>query len=189
MRYDPFPTVGGNPPNDRAPVDMLHCSMYVRGMSKHVTKIRTLRPMLCAAVLAACAAAAAPAVADDAPRAETIACVAEAVYFEARGTSDRSQAAVAHVVLNRSQDPQFPDTPCAVVDQGCQFSYNCDGKPETLAVREDRAKAIATAEKVVAGVVPDPTDGALFFHGRSVRPSWTSKLDRTAEIGGHIFYR
>jgi spore germination cell wall hydrolase CwlJ-like protein len=37
--------------------------------------------------------------------------------------------------------------------------------------------------------VPDPTKGALFFHGKGVRPAWARKMDRTAEIGGHLFYR
>ena len=38
-------------------------------------------------------------------------------------------------------------------------------------------------------VYPDPTNGALFYHARFVRPRWSKKLLRTAVIGGHIFYR
>jgi N-acetylmuramoyl-L-alanine amidase len=33
------------------------------------------------------------------------------------------------------------------------------------------------------------TDGATYFHTRSVRPSWSRKFARTTSIGHHIFYR
>jgi spore germination cell wall hydrolase CwlJ-like protein len=148
-----------------------------------------MRPLIPAVALAGLVAMAAPAAAQDKPKSDTVNCVAEAVYFEARGTSDRSREAVAHVVLNRAEDPEFPDTPCEVVEEGCQFSYNCDGKPETLAVREDREEALETAEKVVEGVAPDPTDGAVFFHNESVSPDWASSAEPTAEIDGHTFYK
>ena len=117
------------------------------------------------------------------------ACLAQAVYYEARGTSDTAQAAVAHVVLNRAEHPRFPDTACSVVEDGCQFSYMCDGKPETLADLDDRAAAVETAERVLEGELPDPTDGALYYHNDSVSPDWAERLDETTEIGGHVFYR
>ena len=44
-----------------------------------------------------------------------VACLAEAVYFEARGTSATGQQAVAHVVVNRTKDAEFPGTVCGVV--------------------------------------------------------------------------
>ena len=66
----------------------------------------TLRILL---VLAGLAAAPALAHADSRPERE-LACLAEAVYFEARGTGTAGETAVAHVVVNRSNDPKFPDT-------------------------------------------------------------------------------
>src|SRR4051812_8628015 len=77
--------------------------------------------------------------------AETEACLAEAVYFEARGTNDITRAAVAHVIVNRSKDPEFPDSICSVVRDGCQFSYQCDGRSETLDDPQDRDEAYETA--------------------------------------------
>jgi N-acetylmuramoyl-L-alanine amidase len=117
------------------------------------------------------------------------ACLAEAVYFEARGESARSRAAVAHVVVNRAESDEFPDTICGVVRQGCQFSYNCDGLPETLASPESRANAFETAEAVLEGAADDPTEGALYFHGDAATPSWATSFDRTSSVGGHHFYR
>jgi N-acetylmuramoyl-L-alanine amidase len=116
-------------------------------------------------------------------------CLAEAVYYEARGEDETSREAVAHVVMNRTESEEFPDTVCGVVNQGCQFSYNCDGLPENLADEKSRAVAYDTAEHVLDGSAEDPTKGALFFHGQSLTPSWAHAFDRTASYGGHYFYR
>lgn len=117
------------------------------------------------------------------------ACLAEAVYYETLGTSERAAEAVAHVVLNRREHDEFPETVCAVVSEGCQFSYRCDGKPETLSDAEERNRAFRAAEAVLEGRAADPTDGALFFHSENVQPGWFQSRDRTIEIGGNIFYR
>ena len=104
--------------------------------------------------------------------AKSEACLAEAIYFEARGTSAIARAAVAHVIVNRTEDPSFPDSVCAVVKDGCQFSYQCDGRPETLKDHKDRAAAYATAGEVLEGRSPDPTGGALYYRPscRQMRP-------------------
>ena len=131
-----------------------------------------MRPALAlAAVLVAFFAAAAPAAAEDAPSDRSLACLAEAVYYEARGEPIQGRAAVAYVVLNRAESGKFPETPCAVVAEGCQFSYRCDGRPEALAVRADRDAAFATAKAVLTGAVADPTNGALFFHASRIAPA------------------
>jgi N-acetylmuramoyl-L-alanine amidase len=150
-----------------------------------------VRPILAvAAVLAAVfATAASAAAAEDAPSERTVSCLAEAVYFEARGEPTQGRAAVAYVVLNRAESGKFPKTPCAVVAEGCQFSYRCDGRPETLADRADRDAAFATAKAVLTGAVADPTHGALFFHASRIRPGWFEKRTRVGEIGNHVFYR
>ena len=142
-----------------------------------------------ATVLAAFFAVAAPAAAEDAPSDRSLACLAEAVYYEARGEPTRGRAAVAYVVLNRAESGQFPETPCAVVAEGCQFSYRCDGRPEALAVRTDRDAAFATAKAVLTGAVADPTNGALFFHASRIRPGWFETRARVGKIGNHVFYR
>ncbi len=78
-------------------------------------------------------------------------CLAEAIYFEARGESLAGQFAVAEVILNRVESPRYPGSICGVVRQGadrrggCQFSYVCDGRPEVIADADawDRAGKIA----------------------------------------------
>jgi spore germination cell wall hydrolase CwlJ-like protein len=117
-----------------------------------------------------------------------VACLAEAIYFEARGTGDAGRAAVAQVVLNRARSAEFPDTVCGVVGDGCQFSYRCDGEADQLANPAARANALRTAEAVLTGA-PDITNGALFFHSASADPGWFSTRPRVGEIGGNVFYR
>jgi spore germination cell wall hydrolase CwlJ-like protein len=115
------------------------------------------------------------------------ACLAEAIYFEATPAPE-SRAAVAHVILNRAEDPRFPRTVCGVVRDGCQFSYRCSGRSLALTDPVKRTGAVSTAETVLSGA-PDPTRGALFFHAASVAPGWFDSRPRVGEIGGNVFYR
>ncbi len=117
-----------------------------------------------------------------------LACLAEAVYFEARGTGVTGESAVAHVVVNRARSPKFPGSVCGVVADGCQFSYRCDGRPDVLADAAARSHAFRVAQSVLAGA-PDMTRGALFFHAASVAPGWFDTRPRIGTFGGNVFYR
>lgn len=114
-------------------------------------------------------------------------CLAEAIYFEAAGTAE-SRDAVAHVILNRAEDPRFPRTVCGVVRDGCQFSYRCSGRSLALNDPVKRSGAQRTAEAVLEGA-PDPTRGALFFHSAAAKPGWFASRKRVGLIGGNVFYR
>lgn len=124
-------------------------------------------------------------------------CLSEAIYFEARGESLAGQVAVGEVVLNRVDDARFPLTICGVTHQGardgvlhsCQFSYECDGEPETIADREAFARAGKIAHLLMEGRPRVLTQAATFYHAISVRPGWARRLVRSARIGDHIFYR
>ena len=86
-------------------------------------------------------------------------CMAQNVYFEARHEPMLGKIAVAHVVMNRIESKDFPNTVCEVVKQGpkreswktrkdptlpdeeriywprrdkCQFSWYCDGHRDML---------------------------------------------------------
>mgnify|MGYP001803931275 CR=1 FL=1 len=45
-------------------------------------------------------------------------CLAEALYFEARGETVKGQFAVAEVILNRVQSARFPSSLCGVIHLG-----------------------------------------------------------------------
>jgi spore germination cell wall hydrolase CwlJ-like protein len=121
------------------------------------------------------------------PSDSELACLAEAVYFEAGHTAEGKRA-VAHVVVNRARDPRFPGSVCAVVRDGCQFSYRCERKSLTLSDADRRAAARRAAETALSGA-SDPTGGALFFHSARVAPGWFGTRKRVGEFGGNIFYR
>ena len=117
-----------------------------------------------------------------------LACLAEAVYFEARGTGTTGETAVAHVVVNRAKSPKFPGSVCGVVADGCQFSYRCDGHSDSLSEPGSRVRAYKVAEAVLSGA-PDFTKGALFFHSARVSPGWFQSRPRIGTFGGNVFYR
>lgn len=130
--------------------------------------------------------------ADEVDRSE-LQCLAEALYFEARGEPAAGQKAVAEVILNRVDSTQFPASVCGVVKQGgkggCQFSYNCGGK--SRAIREQAAfqRVTRIAEAALGGAPRDLTNGALYFHTPAVKPAWSRRFTQTTRIGRHIFYR
>ena len=60
---------------------------------------------------------------DEKSRAKSEKCLAEAVYFEARGEAVRGQIAVAQVVMNRTFSGFYPNTVCGVVYQNKHRHY------------------------------------------------------------------
>ena len=102
--------------------------------------------------------------------------------------------AIAYVVLNRVGHEGFPATVCGVVKEGrekgaCQFSWWCDGQPDTAQDQESYAIAKEVARKTLNRELKDETGGALYFHRRGVKPAWSGHYSRTAAIGRHIFYK
>ncbi|MEM8776662.1 MAG: cell wall hydrolase [Pseudomonadota bacterium] len=122
-------------------------------------------------------------------------CLAEALYFEARGESVKGQFAVAEVILNRVDSSAFPDTVCGVISQGtgrkygCQFTYRCDGLKETIAEQDAYERVGRVAHLMVNGGSRKLTDGATHYHTKAVAPRWSRVYPRTATIGFHHFYR
>jgi spore germination cell wall hydrolase CwlJ-like protein len=117
-------------------------------------------------------------------------CLAQAVYFEARGEPIEGQLAVAEVVINRARSGLYPDNYCDVVTQPAQFSFVRHGQipaaDETSAAWQ-RAEAIA--EIAQQNVWQSKASDALYFHATYVRPSWAHQKVQLAQIDTHIFYR
>jgi hypothetical protein len=117
-------------------------------------------------------------------------CLTNAVYFEARGESIQGQLAVAEVVLNRAQSGKYPTDICGVVKQPWQFSFVRSGGRFPAADRGSDAwrKASAIAEIARARLADTLPSDVLWYHATYVSPSWGKRLNRTAQIGLHIFY-
>tara|TARA_B100000941_G_C28322736_1_gene457381 strand:+ start:105 stop:566 length:462 start_codon:yes stop_codon:yes gene_type:complete len=128
-------------------------------------------------------------------------CLAENVYFEARGQGAAGWVAVAQVTLNRVQDKRFPNTICEVVKQGltyengypiknkCQFSWYCDGKSDKIKNIIVYNKIVELMNYILDQGLFDFTDGATHYHADYVRPDWAKTKTKTIEIEDHIFYR
>lgn len=132
-----------------------------------------------------------------------LACLALAVYYEARSEGFEGQAAVATVVMNRVADPRYPDTICEVVQQGpksetgmplrhrCQFSFYCDGLGEEPLDRRAYRKAQVIAKLVMNGTIRRPElDGVVHYHATWCPvPMWAANMTPVAIIEQHIFLR
>jgi hypothetical protein len=123
-------------------------------------------------------------------------CLAQGIYFEARGESEDGQAAVAQVILNRVRNPAYPDTICDVVYQdqrhrhACQFSFACDGRSEVIAERQQWATAARIARDVTEGRIWIAEVGdSTHYHAKYVRPGWGRRMIKVDRIGAHVFYR
>jgi spore germination cell wall hydrolase CwlJ-like protein len=130
-------------------------------------------------------------------RANDLECLAENVYFEARGEPLEGQYAVAEVTLNRTRSDNFPHTVCGVVHETrwdpsrrrfvADFSWTELGglSPEDgPAWRQAMAVASAAYEDLREPLVPR----ALFYHATGVHPAWSKTRKAVAKIGKHIFY-
>jgi len=124
-------------------------------------------------------------------------CLADAMYYEARGEGRAGEIAIAEVIYNRMRSRYYPSTICGVVYEGanlhtgCQFSFACSGdmdRPKSPVVWR-RTQRLAL--QIVMGLVQlgDSTGGALSYHNLDVQPVWSDTMERTTQIGHHIFYR
>ena len=122
-------------------------------------------------------------------------CLAEALYFEARGEPIKGQLAVGEVILNRVEDTRYPSSICKVINQGtgrrfaCQFTYTCDGKLETVHERKPYEMALKIAKILMTTHDGKLTRGSTHYHSNYVKPKWSKKFERVAKFGRHIFYR
>jgi hypothetical protein len=123
-------------------------------------------------------------------------CLAQAIYFEARAEPVRGQIAVAQVVMNRVFSPYYPKDVCSVIYQNahrhlsCQFTFACDGKPETINERGAWARAQRIAKQTLDAKVWLPEVAkSTHYHATYVAPVWRHEMKKMARHGVHIFYR
>jgi spore germination cell wall hydrolase CwlJ-like protein len=117
-------------------------------------------------------------------------CLANAVYFEARGESLQGQLAVAEVVMNRAASGRYPASLCAVVVQRAQFSFVHRGHiPHADRASEAWRRAVGVAHVAAERKAPRLLPSScLWYHANYVSPSWGRRLAETTRIGLHIFY-
>jgi len=129
-------------------------------------------------------------------RAKQEKCLADAVYFEARGEAVRGQIAVAQVVMNRVFSGFYPTTVCGVVYQNshrhlaCQFTFACDGIRDVVHEPDMWERARKIAKETLDGRLWLPEVAkSTHYHAYWVRPSWVHEMKKMYKFGVHTFYR
>ena len=130
-------------------------------------------------------------------RAKAEKCLADAVYFEARGEPFKGQQAVAQVVMNRVFSGYYPNDVCGVVYQNaarhlaCQFTFACEGKDLNKVDEPDmweQAKSIAK-DMLDGRIWLAEVGHATHYHAYWVHPSWVHEMTKLYKLGVHTFYR
>lgn len=144
-----------------------------------------------------------PITADDLLTQESINCLIQNSYYEARDQDIDAITGVVHVSLNRWNDRRYPNDICDVIYQSkvdyygriilnqCQFSWYCDGKSDNPKnkVAYERVSEITKKAIILWYLNMDITDGSTHYHSIKVYPDWAPTLAYTKQIGDHKFYR
>lgn len=108
--------------------------------------------------------------------------LAKLIYSEARGEIYTGQVAVGAVVLNRVDDPGFPNTLQGVIYQPWAFTALHDGQFEL----EPNATAYQAAQDAMNGW--DPSYGSLYYYNpATATSSWIFSRTTVVVIGNHVF--
>lgn len=108
--------------------------------------------------------------------------LAKCVHAEARGESYIGKVAVAAVILNRVNSPDFPNTVYGVIYQPWAFTCTHDGQIE---LEPDNASYQA-AQDALNGW--DPTYGCIYYYNPKIATSsWIFSREIVTTIGDHVF--
>lgn len=116
-------------------------------------------------------------------RSDQLELLARVIAAEAQGEPFEGQVAVGAVILNRVNDPRFPNTLSGVIYQPHAFESVTNG---LIWRRTPSDEAYRAARAALNGW--DPTYGAVFFWNPSKPVSpwiWTRQI--IARIGNHVF--
>lgn len=113
---------------------------------------------------------------------EDIQLIANAVYGESRGEPYEGQVAVAAVILNRVEHPDFPDSVGGVIFQPGAFTAVDDG--QIWLTPNERAK-----EAVIDAINGwDPSENAIYyFNPITATSKWIWSRPQIKKIGLHVF--
>lgn len=126
------------------------------------------------------------------------------MWGEARSHGKFGMMAVGHVINNRAKMNKKMFGGNKIVDvakKNKQFSCWNDNDPNIQKMNKiesykDRfplsykrwQEALDLSEKILNGELPDPTNGATFYHTTEISPYWAPKMKKIKEIKNHVFY-
>jgi spore germination cell wall hydrolase CwlJ-like protein len=120
------------------------------------------------------------------------ACIALAVFAEARGESWLGQALVVQTIRNRMSHDGWPSDPCEVVLQLQQFhglrDWPLPRRPWDI---DDAAwrQALQVTDAVMLGdyqIAPPACERVTHFYA-GAEPAWAADMDASCRVGGHTF--
>ena len=111
-------------------------------------------------------------------------CLADNIYFEARGEPFKGKVAVALVTINRTKSDKFPRTICGVVYQKGQFTWTANKHKITDFTNWTDSLLAASMAMEDSKILGDFK--ATHYHNDTVAPAWG--LRKVAKIGKHTFY-
>lgn len=122
-----------------------------------------------------------------------MACLSEALYYEARGEGYDGLRAVAAVIHNRAVHSRWEDDYCSVLEEPHQFSYLGNNAAGSMPMTDNDSveKINNIVEDFMETVDNTPVmENVLYFHNSSMTPSdWNFDLLRRVKIiGNHVFY-
>jgi len=120
---------------------------------------------------------------------DSIKCLSDNAFFEARGTSRLDMQAVTEVVINRSNSRKYPRNICKVIWQPKQFSWTNQGYSKAQdklrrALSKPREAQEYKQATLVAYKVLSSTENrllsseVLWYHSHKVNPVWNKDLSK-----------
>lgn len=117
------------------------------------------------------------------------------IYHESRNQPNVGQQAVVSVTINRLRNKHFPDTTEKVVWKKWAFSWTNDGLTDHVTEWNAWLKANQIASTILFLIendlysdAMDVTNGAMWYHHKSINPDWADKNAITVVLDDHIFY-
>ena len=111
--------------------------------------------------------------------------LAQVVHGEARGEDYIGKVAVAAVILNRMESPQFPNTLKKVIFQPKAFTCVADGQ---IGLTPGLESYEAAFDAILGS---DPTGGCLYYmNPKTATSGWMHKrisAETATVIGNHVF--
>ncbi len=119
-----------------------------------------------------------------------------AMYAESRSQGKKGMNAVGNVVINRTDDSNFPSSVKGVLFQRGQFSYTRIGSFRAYD-KDSWEDARTLAKKLLyldanfpeVRKAADPTKGATYFKKRTVRTRWQRDMVMVYRYKEHQFYK
>lgn len=123
---------------------------------------------------------------------EDVACMTEAVFFEASNRPVKEKEAVASVILNRLESGNYGNSVCQVTRQKGQFSFQRMNKKKFIvpAQHKNILESSIIALRALDGSVKDRTGGATHFVNLKIATDtdWLRNMKKIVQIGPHTFY-